>query len=638
MALGLYNREARREGMKILNGSTNGHANRLLGEIPGVPQAALLCFSMNKLRTLAELQARADAGHKGNLYKALCDLPAMKESVAKAAHSAILADRDAVRLNGHAPAPEERAPVLDAVDEPFRHLPIAKVRPWPGNPRKTFDEEELAKLGQSIVAEGILHPLLVRPVKDGYEIADGERRFRAASAAGVKQVPAIVRNLTDQQMLEIAVTTFEQRSDINPLEKAEAYARLADPPPKGFGKKPAQIAKDIGRSEGYVNDLLKLRGLPKVARDAAAAGDIPLSTAVVIARVPGEKTREKVALHVITGDDWWGSTPKPQKNDVPMSARDAQDFVHQHCTRQLKGARFDPKSATLLPEAGSCEMCPKRAGNLAKSDPEGYKGSRADLCTDPECFERKVAAWQQGVLAEASAKGQPVLTGKAAEQALSWQSRYYKLDDHCSADDKYRPYEQVLKGKLEPTQVTVACDDKGNVRRLVEKKIADPIIKKVCKRVPYESSRRGEQRAQNAKYEAGKVAARKANGLVADAAWQIFLRLDSITPADRERVRALVELLIDFTWADAAAVVVKRRGLTPKHNERRGPLQNLLADMTTPSQMLALAAEVAAARHSHGWGHPHFGEVDNGFWKQWSIDKAALMREAAAEKKAKGKK
>jgi ParB family chromosome partitioning protein len=139
-------------------------------------------------------------------------------------------------------------------------VPVEAIRPNPNQPRRHFDETELEELSRSIRDKGVLQPILVRPAKVAgeYQIVAGERRWRAAQRAGVRAIPAVIRELSDAEVLEIAIVENVQRADLSPIEEAEGYRMLAEK----FGRTQAQIAEAVGKSRVHVTNALRLLQLP----------------------------------------------------------------------------------------------------------------------------------------------------------------------------------------------------------------------------------------------------------------------------------------------------------------------------------------------------------------------------------------
>ncbi len=149
-------------------------------------------------------------------------------------------------------------------------LPLEKLLPNPNQPRYFFDEERLEELADSIREKGVLQPLIVRDMQNGkYEIVCGERRYRAAEYAGLKEVPVIIKDLADDEKLEIAIIENVQRADLTPLEEAEAYLKLME---KGYSQE--EVAKRVGKSRSAVANILRLLRLPKEVLKYIASGEL----------------------------------------------------------------------------------------------------------------------------------------------------------------------------------------------------------------------------------------------------------------------------------------------------------------------------------------------------------------------------
>jgi ParB family transcriptional regulator, chromosome partitioning protein len=141
----------------------------------------------------------------------------------------------------------------------FFYCPIKEITPNRYQPRMVFSQEELDRLRDSIAEQGVLQPLLVRHMGDGYELIAGERRLRAADAAGLSRVPVVIKDLTDEQVLEVSIIENIQRENLNVLEEAEAYFRLIDE----FKYTQEKVAAKIGKNRSTIANLLRLRSLPQ---------------------------------------------------------------------------------------------------------------------------------------------------------------------------------------------------------------------------------------------------------------------------------------------------------------------------------------------------------------------------------------
>ena len=155
-------------------------------------------------------------------------------------------------------------------------LPVSSIEPLPGQPRRRFDEEALVELAESIAARGVIQPVIVRPLAGGrYQLVAGERRWRAAQKARLHEIPALVRELDEREVMALALIENIQREDLNPVEEAQAYQRLAD----DEGMTQAEIAKLVDKSRSHVANLQRLLGLPDEVLDMVAEGSLSMGHA-----------------------------------------------------------------------------------------------------------------------------------------------------------------------------------------------------------------------------------------------------------------------------------------------------------------------------------------------------------------------
>lgn len=162
--------------------------------------------------------------------------------------------------------PVERPPV--AAESEYPQVEVAKIRPNPWQPRRTFTKETLEELSASIREHGVLEPLIVRKAEDGYELIAGERRWRAAQEAGLPRVPVRVIEADDRKALELALVENLQRADLNVIEEAEGYQALADK----FGLTQDEISRRVNKARASVANALRLLGLPKEIKQFIAEG------------------------------------------------------------------------------------------------------------------------------------------------------------------------------------------------------------------------------------------------------------------------------------------------------------------------------------------------------------------------------
>jgi ParB family chromosome partitioning protein len=169
----------------------------------------------------------------------------------------------------------------------------ASVTPNPEQPRRAFDEDALDALADSIRLHGLLHPIVVQRAAGGYRLIAGERRLRAAQRASVESIPALVRPEAEstRHALEMALTENLQRTDLNPIEEAAAFARLAD----AFGMSHEMIALRVGRSRPAVSNAIRLLQLPASLQEALADGRVTVGVARAVLGIPDDRERERIA-------------------------------------------------------------------------------------------------------------------------------------------------------------------------------------------------------------------------------------------------------------------------------------------------------------------------------------------------------
>lgn len=181
--------------------------------------------------------------------------------------------------------------------EVVRELAVDSIRPNPYQPRRTFDQEGLAELAQSIEAAGVFQPIIVRrpdPNLKRYELIAGERRLRATKMTERKTIPAIVRVLDDQTMMEVAVLENLQREDLSPLEEAQAYQTLIE----RLNLTQAQVAARLGKSRPYIANYLRLLGLPEEVKQMLASGELSMGQARTLLGVKDERRLVELAKRV----------------------------------------------------------------------------------------------------------------------------------------------------------------------------------------------------------------------------------------------------------------------------------------------------------------------------------------------------
>lgn len=174
-------------------------------------------------------------------------------------------------------------------------ISIDDIKPNSAQPRKHFDAEKISELADSIREHGIIQPLIIRKAGNFYEIVAGERRWRAAREAGIKEIPAIVRALSDEENMLIAIIENLQREDLNPIEEAEGLSAMI----QTYGLTQSEVSKSVSKSRPYITNALRLLNLPESVRSFVAAGKLSAGHARAILSCEKEEEQEVLAKKVI---------------------------------------------------------------------------------------------------------------------------------------------------------------------------------------------------------------------------------------------------------------------------------------------------------------------------------------------------
>lgn len=215
-------------------------------------------------------------------------------------------------------------------------LPLDRIRPNKDQPRRTFDDVELAELADSIRQNGVLQPLLVRDRGDYYEIVAGERRYQAARAAGLDEVPVIIRDISDDDVFKLALIENLQRSDLSPLEEANGYLQLI----KEKGLTQEELAKILSKSRSTITNTLRLLDLPEEVQELVETGQLTAGHARAILAVPDEEGRIALAKRVVSErlsvrqTESLASTFSVNQEDGPRRAPLPQSF--KRAARQMR--------------------------------------------------------------------------------------------------------------------------------------------------------------------------------------------------------------------------------------------------------------------------------------------------------------
>lgn len=247
------------------------------------------------------------------------------------------------------------APQADVTAKSYFECEVDLIQPNPFQPRTHFDAEELTQLSESIKNQGILQPLLVRRLSRGYELVAGERRLRAAKLAGLRQVPVVVKDVTDGEMIEMSIVENIQRENLNPIEEADAYQRLITE----FGLTQEKAAERVGKSRSAVANFLRLRHLPDTIKTSISQGQVSMGHARALLSLNQSAQQNAV----------WRAIIKKE-----LSVRQTEALVKR--LRKNDGAAVQPIPVTSEERhlAGITEDLSRRFGTKVQIKRRGKKG------------------------------------------------------------------------------------------------------------------------------------------------------------------------------------------------------------------------------------------------------------------------
>ena len=269
--------------------------------------------------------------------------PAEKKPVPKPITKEVNPKQEAESVKTTVPASDKKEMTADAPTEVKKTemlVKISKVEPNRTQPRKQFDEDALVELSESIKQFGILQPLLVSDKGDYYEIIAGERRWRAAKLAGLKEVPVIIKEFNDQQVVEISLIENIQREDLNPIEEAMAYKRLINE----FKLKQDSIAERVSKSRTAVTNSLRLLKLDERVQQMLIDEMISAGHARAILAIPDKDKQASVAMKVFDETLSVRETEKlvkhivePPKKKAEKQVNTAEDAIYESLEEKMKG-------------------------------------------------------------------------------------------------------------------------------------------------------------------------------------------------------------------------------------------------------------------------------------------------------------
>ena len=446
-------------------------------------------------------------------------------------------------------------PMTTGAGPRMAHVAVHSIAPSLTNPRKHFDPAKLQELADSIAASGVHQPILLRPLPPErlqdtlqearaqkrpapeYELVAGERRWRACQLAGVAEIPAMIRPMTDAQALEAQVIENLQREDVTGLEEAEGYQILMET----VGINADEVGQRIGKSRSYVYGRLKILNLCEAGRQALREGKLDFSCGLYIARIPNEQLQLK-ALEWATEADYYGDRP---------SARAVQQHVRQNFMLQLAAAKFDTADADLCPAAGACTSCPHRTG----ANPDLFADvNSADVCTNPPCYHAKEEAHALQLRERAQAMGAEVITGREAKTLIPTPysgsiDGFVRLDVASDSPIQGKTLRKVVGDVLEQSGIKPTLienpHDKNELIAVVRQEQAAELLKMAGKAEAEAKLREEAQADAEAKARLAEADAKRAY----EQQWRRDVAAAVVTAMDEGNITAAGDILAEHTVA-----------------------------------------------------------------------------------------
>lgn len=240
--------------------------------------------------------------------------------------------------------PSGKAEEPDTVEGELRYIDINEIKPNSMQPRKSFDEDKLEELAESIEQHGLIQPVVLRAAGQGYEIVAGERRWRAARMIGLKELPCIIKELTDEENMLLAIIENMQREDLNPIEEAEGLKQMIDT----YGLTQEQVSRGVGKSRPYITNSLRLLKLPPKLRYMTADGSLSMGHARALAAVKDEKLQLELAERVVSEglsvrqvEKLAQEENKPEKKKRPRKTKSADEKRVEMELREALGTKVN---------------------------------------------------------------------------------------------------------------------------------------------------------------------------------------------------------------------------------------------------------------------------------------------------------
>jgi ParB family chromosome partitioning protein len=500
----------------------------------------------------------------------------------------------------------------------YRNLPLNVLSESTTNPRHIFEDAALKELAASIRTQGILSPLLVRPITEqSFEIVAGARRYRAAQMAEAATVPVRIVNLTDAEALEAQLIENLQRRDVHPMEEAQGFRALLNLEEPKYSIE--QISARTGKTPVFVAARLKLTELVPVVVEAFYREEIGVGHALLLAKLQPDKQEQ--ALAACFKEEWSGGDRKAKRLLLPV--RNLQFWIENNILLILKQAPFNKRDAQLIPAAGSCVDCPKRTGHNKLL----FAEVREDACTDPTCYAAKLEAHVQKQIA---AKPELVQISTAYGQQqegskIVTRSKYVEIRPDKPDTPEKAKWPEFKTCKYTADAIVSDGIDKGELRRVCTQ--AD------C---PVHHTKKQPTKA-NANFKAEQDKSRREEALANATGMRVLQTIVAAVPVRlmKRDLLFIAEQMLPLLDDKRQEMVVRSRGIKPKQGESAPKLLTAFVRKADESALGKLIVEtvilLSARTQSDG------GKVLRAAAQVYKVDTDAIALKVKQEFSAKEK-
>lgn len=329
------------------------------------------------------------------------------------------------------------------VEVHLREIPMERIEPSPYQPRQSFPEEEIERLADSIRAQGLIHPIAVRPSPadpDRYELVDGERRWRAVGALGWGAILAQVGEYTDAQVMEIVVATAIHRRELNAIEEALAFRRAID---AGVAAGPTELARQLGLSQGHVSNRLRLLELPEVWKAKVISQEIPPTHARCLVRYAGHPSVLQAIGETLDEERQYSD------NDGLLSVTRFEDLVEtavERTTRPLEGDHWERSTGRRLPVFTPTEEQRQQLGlvEMPLRTWDGKQQGSEARATNIELWDKLQAEHVRTLQEKRDKKASKKATKDGGEKLTAAEKKRLEAEERRKAADRERQFQARL--------------------------------------------------------------------------------------------------------------------------------------------------------------------------------------------------